>query len=375
MKLQPDIRFDCHFEPEQGWMNDPNGLCRFGGLYHAFFQYNPHAPHWDTMHWGHGVSEDLVRWRQVETALFPDRDYENEGGCFSGSALEVDGALHLFYTAVSRQLGQTQAMARSRDGLHFEKHPENPLIPRGPYCGADGWNRDFRDPKVFRAFGKYCMVVGTCREQEGQVVLFTSEDLYRWDYQGVLYGSDAWGGTLECPDLFPLGDKWVLMFSAMKPTVASTVFIPGTFDGNRFLPEGEEYCEFGPDFYAPQTFEDEDGQRILIGWFYHWGKELPEGAATAGALSIPRVLSFRDGYLHNYPVAAARHLLQPECPYVSVRGTTVTVTGLDGNVVLEQDVAGLNSLQTIEKTEILFDRKAVEIFLNGGQVTLSQWLI
>jgi len=110
-----NIRFDCHFEPEQGWMNDPNGLCHFGGRYHAFFQYNPHAPHWGTMHWGHAASEDLVHWRQAETALFPDMDYENEGGCFSGSALEVDGELHLFYTAVSREKGQTQAAARSRD--------------------------------------------------------------------------------------------------------------------------------------------------------------------------------------------------------------------------------------------------------------------
>ncbi len=370
-----DIRFDYHFEPEKGWMNDPNGLCWFGRQYHAFFQYNPHAPHWDTMHWGHAVSDDLVHWHQVETALYPDQEYENEGGCFSGSAVEGDGQLHLFYTAVSSRYGQAQAVAVSRDGAHFEKYPENPIIPRSPFCGADGRNADFRDPKVFWAFGKYCMVVGACDNGEGQILLYELADLKNWQYVNVLFRSDAFGGTPECPDLFPLGDKWVLMFSAMKPKAASTVFLTGDFDGEFFTMESESYCEFGPDFYAPQTFADGQGRRILIGWFYRWGKELPEGATTAGALSIPRELRFREGRLCNYPVQEARHLLQRDCPHVSIRGTTVTVTGLNGEVVLEKDVAGQNGLIAIEKTEILFDKKAVEIFLNGGQVTLSQWLI
>jgi len=369
------MRFSHHFEPNQGWMNDPNGLCFFGGKYHAFFQYNPYAPQWDTMHWGHAVSDDLIHWNQVETALFPDQPYEDEGGCFSGSAVEKDGTLHLFYTAVSHKMGQTQALATSRDGVVFEKHPNNPIIPQGPYCTAEGRNPDFRDPKVFEAFGKYCMVVGSCKGIEGQILLYTSTDLNAWQYEGILYASDAFGGTLECPDLFPLGDKWVLMFSAMKPTMASTVLIIGNFDGNTFTPETEVYSEFGQDFYAPQSFLDEKGRRILIGWFYHWGKALPDGANTAGALSIPRELTLRDGHICNYPVAEARYLLAEDCPYVKTNGTAVTVFGLDGKEIFQKDLKGINGLDTIEKTEILFDTKAVEIFINGGQLSLSQWLI
>ena len=369
------MRFTHHFEPKAGWMNDPNGLCVYGGQYHAFFQYNPHAPQWDTMHWGHAVSADLIHWEQVDTALFPHQPYENDGGCFSGSALEKDGTLHLFYTSVSHAMGQTQSVATSKDGVRFAKHPENPIIPRGPYVTAEGKNPDFRDPKVIEAFGKYYMVVGSCQGDEGQVLLYTSSDLEHWDYLGIAYASAEFGGTLECPDLFPLGDKWVLMFSAMKPTVASTVFLVGSFDGQRFTPEAEVYSEFGQDFYAPQTFLDDSGRRILIGWFYHWGKELPAGAVSAGALSIPRELSLRDGRIYNYPVAEARHLLTDSCPYVTVSGTTVTVLGLDGQEVLHKDLLGINGLTAIEKAEILFDTKAVEIFINDGQITLSQWLI
>ena len=369
------MRFTHHFEPEQGWMNDPNGLCFYNGRYHAFFQYNPYAPQWDTMHWGHAVSADLIHWKQVETALYPDQPYEDGGGCFSGSALEKDGVLHLFYTSVSHKMGQTQSLATSRESLHFHKHPQNPIIPKGPYCTPDGRNPDFRDPKVIKAFGKYYMVAGACRGNEGQVLLYVSDDLTAWDYLGIAYASDAFGGTLECPDLFPLGDKWVLMFSAMKPAQASTVFLPGRFDGHNFTPEREIYSEFGPDFYAPQSFEDPAGRRILIGWFYHWGKDLPQGAKTAGALSIPRELSLRNGKIYNYPVAEARHLLTEDCPYVKVNGTTVTVTALDGQEILRKDLKGINGLETIEKAEILFDTKAVEVFINDGLISLSQWLI
>ncbi len=30
-----------HLQPPVGWLNDPNGLCVYGGQYHAFFQYGP----------------------------------------------------------------------------------------------------------------------------------------------------------------------------------------------------------------------------------------------------------------------------------------------------------------------------------------------
>ena len=30
-----------HLEPPVGWLNDPNGLCRWGEWYHIFYQYSP----------------------------------------------------------------------------------------------------------------------------------------------------------------------------------------------------------------------------------------------------------------------------------------------------------------------------------------------
>ncbi len=46
--------------------------------------------------------------------------YENGGGLFFRIRPRKDGVLYLMYTSVSKEHGQTQSIAVSRDGLHFE---------------------------------------------------------------------------------------------------------------------------------------------------------------------------------------------------------------------------------------------------------------
>ena len=89
-----------HLTPPVGWMNDPNGFCRYQGQYHLFFQYHPYSLQWGPMHWGHAVSDDLLRWTYRPCALAPDTETD-AGGCYSGSAVETpDGKLLLCYTGV-----------------------------------------------------------------------------------------------------------------------------------------------------------------------------------------------------------------------------------------------------------------------------------
>ena len=351
-------RLQYHFEPKKGWMNDPNGLCFFRGRYHAFFQHNPYEPRWGPMHWGHAVSDDLIRWEELPIALYPDQPYEDAGGCFSGSAVVKDGKLYLFYTSVSKALGQTQSVAVTEDGLHFEKYAENPVIRAFPPDGSE----DFRDPKVTLLNGTYYMVVGSGRNGEGKILLFASADLLRWEYQGVLFADASCGPVLECPDLFELGGKTVLMFSKMGLETENTQFVVGAFDCARFIEEARCTPETGPQFYAPQTFLAPDGRRILIGWLYDWKKPLDEGADYAGALTLPRELTLEGSRVLTRPVREAAPLLTAEDPLVSAEGETLFVCGRP-----------FSCGEEVERLEILRDTKTLEVFVNGGRHCVSYW--
>jgi fructan beta-fructosidase len=75
-----------HLTAERTWLNDPNGLVHHGGLWHAFFQNNPHGSDWGHLSWGHGSSPDLVHWTEHPVALACTDDEL----VFSGSVV-VDG--------------------------------------------------------------------------------------------------------------------------------------------------------------------------------------------------------------------------------------------------------------------------------------------
>ncbi|MCI8502165.1 MAG: glycoside hydrolase family 32 protein [Oscillospiraceae bacterium] len=354
-------RLQYHFEPQRGWMNDPNGLCFFKGRYHAFFQHYPYAPKWGQMHWGHAVSRDLLHWEELPIALYPDQPYEDDGGCFSGSAVVKDDRLYLFYTSVSHSLGQTQSLAVSGDGIHFEKYDGNPLIPKPPAEGS----RDFRDPKVSFFDGCYHMVCGTGKDGVGKVVHYCSDDLLRWEYQGVLAEGVEYGAVIECPDFFKFGDHYVLMFSQMDRPTHSSMFLTGAFDGERFTVGQAQTPEAGPQFYAPQSFEAPDGRRIVIGWLYDWKKELDQGADYAGALTLPREFSIaEDGTIRLSPVREAAPLLTERDELVTLSEREVLIAGASFPVTLPKPLT---------EVKILKDTKTVEVFLNGGEASYTLW--
>lgn len=357
-----------HFKNKTGWMNDPNGLVWFKGKYHAFFQHYPYAPRWGQMHWGHAVSTDLLHWEEKEIALFPDQEYENSGGCFSGSAIVKDGRLYLFYTSVSEEFGQTQSMAFSDDGETFIKYEGNPIIKESPL----GDNTDFRDPKVFEYEGSYRMVVGAGIHNIGKILLFKSDDLISWDYVGEILSDAAFGSCIECPDLFPLEDRYVLMFSSIRSLPHRVCFATGDFDGERFIFDNEEEpffpIETGPDFYAPQTFEAPDGRRIVIAWMYNWSRNTGAGRSQVGAFTIPRQLEFNmKDQLVMFPVEEACGLLKDESRFVTAENGRLKVI-FEGKTIIDRPYRDEPDIMVLE------DVGVVELFLNGGTETITTYI-
>ncbi len=93
-------------------MNDPHGLIQFQGKFHLFYQHNPFSGKCGKMHWGHAISKDLIYWEHQPEALAPSENYDDweGGGIFTGSAIEYQDELILFYTGCTKDR-QVQCMA------------------------------------------------------------------------------------------------------------------------------------------------------------------------------------------------------------------------------------------------------------------------
>lgn len=265
-----------HLEPPRGWMNDPNGLCWFGGRYHVFFQYAPDSADGSGKKcWGHYESADLLKWEFVGTALFPDIP-EDRDGVYSGSAIIVNDVMELFYTGNVKESGEHDFITNGRganvirvssgDGRSFSEKRvllRNADYPE--YCSCH-----VRDPKVWEENGTYYMILGArTLADEGCVLIFSSDDLDKWRFVKKLSVPD-FGYMWECPDLFEVGGQRLLSVSPQglphTETANQNVYSSGYFRLNGDDLNSFEEWDHGFDFYAPQTFCAPDGRRLLIGW-------------------------------------------------------------------------------------------------------------
>ena len=99
--------------------------------------------------WSHAVSNDLLQWTQLETALTPgEGDEPDASGVWTGSVLYGEGQYHIFYTGyhIEARFQQTICHAISPDGIHWTKDADNPVI----VPNTDVFEPlDWRDPYAF----------------------------------------------------------------------------------------------------------------------------------------------------------------------------------------------------------------------------------
>ncbi|WP_077624520.1 glycoside hydrolase family 32 protein [Sediminibacillus massiliensis] len=387
-------RLRYHVVPPAGWMNDPNGFCFYKGEYHLFYQHHPFGPEWGPMHWGHVKSKDMVNWEYLPIAMAPSEDYDKDG-CFSGSAIEKDGKLYLIYTGnvwidgkEDEDLKQVQAIAVSEDGIHFKKLAGNPVIEKIPEGDINKYH--FRDPKVWKHEDFYYMVLGSkTNNNTGQALLYRSKSLLDWEFVSVMAkGEGNFGFMWECPDLFELDGKDVLVMSpqGMKPegNKYHNLHQSGYLIGELNYQTGElQYGDFhmldhGFDFYAPQTMIDDKGRRIMVAWMDMWESVMPtQTSGYAGAMTIPRLVTSSNGRLYTTPVPELQQLRKTLVEHQHV--TVAEETWLDGvhgdcfELITRIDIRNASSFgiklrvnkETGQETVLQFDKQS-------GKVTLDR---
>ena len=381
--ILPEERPAFHLSSRVGWMNDPNGFSIYKGEYHLFYQYHPYDSHWGPMHWGHAVSKDLLHWKYLPAVLAPDMPYDRDG-CFSGGALTMkDGTHMLMYTGVCKELKmgerdqevQTQCIAFG-DGENYTKYDGNPVLVFED-LPEECSRFDFRDPRIWQEEDgtyKAAAVSYSLRKQKevlhdrnsensdrllattmiheeeegGQILLFSARDPYHWKFEKKLAVNGYRIGRMwECPDLFELDGKQVILASAMDMLPDGleyhngngTFCLIGEYDREtgRFVPEADQSVDYGIDFYAEQTVLAPDGRRIMIAWMQNWDtcnlhtKSIP----WFGQMTLPRELSVKDGRLYQWPIRELLSLRRDKVSYenVRVRNEEIELDGIRGRLV------------------------------------------
>lgn len=410
-----------HIEPPDGWLNDPNGLSFYKGEYHVYFQYSPIAADGHTPRgWGHYHGADLMHMVYDKAVMMPDIP-EDSHGVYSGSAIENDGVLHIFYTGNVKMEGDYDYVTAGRGAnvIHVttadgsEVSEKQVLLRNSDY--PDFCSCHVRDPKVWKEGKVWKMVLGArTLNDEGCVLVYESADLINWKYAGKVY-KEGYGYMWECPDYFELGGKGFLStcpqglphYETKWQNLNESGYFPldGRLEDSR-LGEFAEW-DMGFDFYAPQTFLDPQGRRILIGWLGMDNRVYGNATTELGwqhCLTIPREVTLgENGRLRQYPIAefdalrkserrhadgcTAKYALPLEICGEPTADFSIT---LDGKLELRFDKAkqlftmkfsdekygygrGTRNavIESVNSIRLIADMSSIEVYLNGGETVMS----
>lgn len=417
-------RLHYHLMPETGWLNDPNGLCQFHGVYHIYYQYTPFEPTGELKLWGHYTTRDFIHYTQEEPFLYPDTDFDAHGA-YSGSAFVENDTIHYFYTGnvkyfdqpdydyIMSGRGSNTIHFTSTDGYHIS--PKKVLLTNSDY--PSDMSGHIRDPKILKVRDVYYMVLGARSANDcGMVLMYRSEDLEHWTFFRKITTEKPFGYMWECPDLFYLDGQLLLLScpQGVKPRGVDFENVHQCTVMNLDIDFENNTCHIddvndirlvdrGFDFYAPQTFEDENGRRILIGWMGIPDADYTNPTVTAGwqhALTLPRQLHHRNGRLIQEPVEELKSLrsnkrafdiknsftdqqsplvYEAEIRFASCEDMEMTLReGVrliwkDRLLVLDLGACGAGrtsrkvELQELKDLRIFSDTTSLEIFVNGGE--------
>lgn len=420
---QDKWRLNYHLMPPVGWLNDPNGLCQFQGVYHIFYQYSPmdsQGISGSNKGWGHYSTKDFITFMQEDNALFPDNPIDQDGA-YSGSAFVENDTIHFFYTGnikfkgafdyINEGRGHYVNYFSSKDGINFTTKKcllTNDDYPADMSCHV-------RDPKIYKKNNIYYMILGArTKNSVGCILIYESHDLQKWVYKSRITTPKTFGYMWECPDLFELNDQKILITCPQGVERQDNRY-ENVYQNGYFIVDGEienqltlkEFDELdkGFDFYAPQTFQDEKGRRILIGWMGL--PDIPYKNPTVDskwqhALTLPRELTLKDNRIYQYPIIETEKLrkkhehlllenetyyyqshacqihLEPHCQQFKIqlrKDVQLTYNGELLTLSLQESGYGRDKrhveIKHIDTLDIYSDTSSLEIFINKGEKAMT----
>lgn len=298
-----------HYVNPEGNLNDPNGLCFWNGNWHLFYQaYPPEDPR---QHWGHAISKDLIHWKDLPYAIYPDP----ERAVFSGTTLvEANRVIAMYHGTMA---GNMVAISNDPLLLNWNKIVNRAVIPMTSTTGFPLPYFVF-DPSIWKTDSIYYSLsagrdsVGPGRQPIRTNYLFRSKDLVNWEYkddqfiQGdrfTMIGDDG-----ACPYFIPIGNKYILPFFSH---MSGGQYLLGDYDKvhEKFNVINHGKFNFGSatpsGVHAPSAASDGDGG-VYILFNMNPGKPTKNWNQI---MTLPRLLRIdQENHLSIEPVSAIESL-------------------------------------------------------------------
>ncbi|MDE6576646.1 MAG: DUF4960 domain-containing protein [Muribaculaceae bacterium] len=334
------LRARFHGQPGQNWSNETHGLIYHNGKYHAFYQKTGSAPIMSHQHWGHIVSNDLIKWEDDKPALAPSEYYDIKG-CWSGCVFTDEafngGKPTIIYTGVdfAKPYVATAFCDDDQNLRDWHKDAQNPIAALTETAVGDG-----RDTYFYRDGNNKYFLVGA-----RDAVHYFQWNGSKWNYKGEFYhtqdGVDN-GHNTEMPNVTNMGGgKWLMTTSPLAGAYGTTcLYRVGSLSDGKFVnySAAEKVDLFGVDGYgllSPSVTTTPDGRIVALGI-------VPDKMPTAVNIEL--------GYAHLYSLprewsldADGKLLQKPAKEIYAHRdlGSKFTLTNqeLDGYVSL-QNVRG-----------------------------------
>ena len=356
-----------HYVNPEGSLNDPNGLSFWKGRWHLFYQGYP--PEDRRQHWGHAVSDDLIHWRDLPYAIYPNP----ERAVFSGSTLVEQDRVIAMYNGT--RVGTMVATSSDPLLLNWEKVTGNAVIPLKNPDGTVPFYAG-RDPNIWKKGGMYYSLQGgTLPGPGGKPVranfLLHSADLAKWEYLHPFVENDRYslvGDDGSCPYFWPIGDRHILLYFSH---MSGGKYLLGDYDKERdkFVVAAGGDFNFGPfvpaGVHAPSATPDgKDGVIVIF--------NMNPGKPTKGwnqIMTLPRRLtlvakdelgiepagdieSLRNGHQH---VDAMTLPANQEVVLEDVRGNAMEIIAeIDPKKAPMVEMNVLRSANSEEVTRIMF---------------------
>jgi predicted GH43/DUF377 family glycosyl hydrolase len=139
-------------------------------------------------------------WRkESRPVLMPGpRGSWDERGVADPSVIRARSSLYLYFLGQDRAQRQRLGVARSRDGIHWEKLRTNPILELGDIGAFD--ENGLGEPAVWEAKGFYWMLyTGRDNHENRRLGLARSTDGVHWrKLPAVFAGSEAWNSKVIC---------------------------------------------------------------------------------------------------------------------------------------------------------------------------------